>query len=366
MLNLDNIERVSVDNIITSGVDAVARVAGGHLPPGSPRYLWSVADEVSLHQSGTTLRLPPIELFTFTNVELRSNYTPYRDGVPLADECLFPEYIKRYFDNGLAREAIDVSGVREADGAVFCVSQFNMRTYGHFLLEVFPKILLVNEMQRAGFKIPLAFPSDAGPISSIVTHICKSGDLLPYESQREILRPSAVILPSLMISSDYRGYMHNIFIALIRRLSLQFSVSLSATKLPGPKLFLSRTKWKGYRTATNEAELYDVAADYGFELVHPQDLDWSDQIRMFYGASHVISAYDSALHGTMFCQAGTRIISLGRVNGLQEGIASSLGHEIGFLHPVKGEISLYDPDAPKPQNYEIDSVQLRRRLDDLV
>jgi hypothetical protein len=368
MLDLDKVDYVSINNLLVGDTDAVTRIAEGHSPPCQPQPLWPLSDEELSYQSKSdsraeALRLPHLELFSFTNVELRSDFTPYRYDVPLTDERIFPEYVKRYFDTGLVRGFADVQVVREVDVTAFCVSHFNMRTYGHFLLEIFPKVLLANELQRAGFKIPIIFPSDAGPISDIVKHLCESELLLSYESKREILRPSSVIMPSMMISGDYRGHLHNVFVALIRRLAFQYSISPSEAVIPGPRLFLSRTKWKGYRTATNEAELFKVAADYGFELVHPQDLDWSGQVKMFYGASHVISAYDSALHGAMFCQAGTKIISLGRVNELQEGIASSLGHEIGFLHPVKGEISLYDPDAPKPQNYEIDPVQLRHQLD---
>ena len=109
-----------------------------------------------------------------------------------------------------------------------------------------------------------------------------------------------------------------------------------------------------------------MAAEYGFELVHPQDLPWPDQIRMFYCASHVISAYDSALHGTLFCPAGAKIILLGRVNSIQEAIGDSLGHELGFIDPVQGELTPVDPSVPlKPQFYEISTAELRRRLDSI-
>jgi len=109
-----------------------------------------------------------------------------------------------------------------------------------------------------------------------------------------------------------------------------------------------------------------VAAEYGFELVHPQDLPWPDQIRMFYCASHVISAYDSALHGTLFCPVGAKIISLGRVNSIQEAIGDSLGHELGFIDPAQGELTPVDPSVPlKPQFYEISTAELRRRLDSI-
>ena len=160
--------------------------------------------------------------------------------------------------------------------------------------------------------------------------------------------------------------MHDLFVAAIRMLTFEFAHAPAALKVPGPRLFLSRSKWKGYRTLNNEAELFAVAAEYSFELVHPQDIPWPDQVRMFYRASHVISAYDSALHGTLFCPAGTKIISLGRVNGIQEAIGDSLGHELGFLNPVQGELTLVDPSVPpKPQFYEISAAELRRRLNSI-
>ena len=355
---------VSIGDLLTSGSGVVTRIAEGHLPPCQSRQLLTSSDGELSYQREKALRLPAIDLFLSTGIELHSDFTPYRDGLPVTSDRLFPDYVQRYFKDGLVRGFANVEEVREVDAPVFCVSHFNMRTYGHFLLEVLPKVLLVKELQQAGLKIPIVFPSDAGPIFNIVTQICGSDGVLPYESRREILRPQSVIFPSMMISPDYRGHMHNVFVSLIRQLALQYSITPSTSMVPGPRLFLSRSKWrKGYRTAANEDELYAIAAEYGFELVHPQDLTWSDQVRMFYGASHVISAYDSALHGTLFCQAGTKVISLGRVNDLQNGIAASLCHEIDFLHPVKGEISLYDPFAPKRQFYEIDPMQLRSHLD---
>jgi capsular polysaccharide biosynthesis protein len=254
--------------------------------------------------------------------------------------------------------------VRNVGVPAFCVSHFQMGTYGHFLTEVLPKVLLARALQRAGLKIPIAFPSDAGAASTIVAMLCGPDGLLQYESRRECLSLSAAVLPSMMMASSHR--MHDIFVAATRMLALEFALAPSAPKVPGPRLFLSRSKWEGGRTLNNEAELFGVAAAYRFELVHPQDLPWPDQVRMFYCASHVISAYDSALHGTLFCPAGAKIISLGRVNGIQEGIGDSFGHELGFLDPVLGELTPFDPSVPpKPQFYEISSAELRRRLDSI-
>jgi O-antigen biosynthesis protein WbqL len=336
----------------------MSRIAPGHAPPNRLRRLWPLS-EVDSATVLEAMPVPPVWLIALPDTELRSDYMPYKGGLPVTSEVVFPRYVEAYFDLG-HRSIAPVIEARYVDVPVFCVSHFNMATYGHFLMEVLPKLLLVRALQRAGLKVPLAFPSDAGAVSTIVATLFEPDELLFYESRRESLTLRMAVLPSMM-TSNFR--MHDIFVAATKLLPLEFAFAPSALQVLRPRIFLSRSKWKGYRTLTNEAELFELAAGYGFELVHPQDLPWPDQVLMYFSASHVISAYDSALHGTLFCPAGTRIIALGRVNGFQEAIGDSLGHELGFLDSVRGELAPYNPAAPKPQFYDISASELRRRLD---
>ena len=125
---------------------------------------------------------------------------PYSGGFPVSSGLIFPRYVKHYLDHGF-RGIADVHEVRNVGVPAFCVSHFQLSTYGHFLMEVLPKVLLARGLQRAGMKIPIAFPSDVGAASAIVAMLCGPDGLLQYESRRECLKLSAAVLPSMMTSS---------------------------------------------------------------------------------------------------------------------------------------------------------------------
>jgi O-antigen biosynthesis protein WbqL len=299
--------------------------------------------------------LPPVRVLAIPDVEMRSNFLAYKNGAPVCIIDIYPDYIARYHAAGLVPPARSVDGLRIVEEPAFCVSHFNMTIYGHFLLEVLPKVLLARALQDQGFPARIVFPADAGPITEIVRTLCPEESLLLYESAQERLALRRSLHPGIMFSDQ----MHPMFVAMVRSLAERFAPGQAASD----RIFLSRQKWSGYRTLTNEADVFAAASDFGFRLVHPQEMQWPDQVRMFAGASHVISAFDSALHGTMFSPSGATIIGLSRVNELQDGISASLGHRIGYLAPSAGAVSKYNPMAPEPrQMYQVDPGELARKL----
>lgn len=145
MVDLAKAKHVPVADLLTTRDAAVAQVAAGHPAPGPLRWLWPEQDGQPTGESEAE-PLPPIELFALADVELHSNRTPYRGGVPVTSERVYPKYVKRYFDGGFVQGFADVQGVREAGVPAFCISHFNMTTYGHFLMEVLPKVLLARSL----------------------------------------------------------------------------------------------------------------------------------------------------------------------------------------------------------------------------
>jgi capsular polysaccharide biosynthesis protein len=333
-------------------------IAPGHQATARLNALWDYPELERIRHETDGVFIPPVRLVSIPDVEMRANFQAYRDGAPIFAHGLYPDHVKTWHDKGVLG-CLDVEHVVDHDEPAFCVTTFPLRTYGHFLLEMLPKILLALALQEGGRNARIAFPSDAGAATEIVKRICPPESLLLYESRKERLRLRTSLHPTLLMQSQ----MHNLGVALVRLLTLRMALEAPATQTLGPRLFLSRQKWPvGYRTLANEGELSDVASDFGFQSVHPQDLSWPEQIRMFAGATHVISAYNSALHGTLFCPAGTRLFSLGRVNSFQDSVSASMGHHIGYLSPSVGELSRYDPLSPKPQIYEVSPADLRERL----
>jgi Glycosyltransferase 61 len=355
----------SLHDLLDAREPTAFRLCQGHGAWGAPAYLWS--DNLSqayLDQDDDSLPLPAIDLIALPDVELRSDYMGYQGDQPICDPALFPPYVAKSYEDKIVEAYYgfpQVDDVRSIDEPVFCVSQFSMGVYGHFLLEVLPKLLLARELWRLGFRVRVAFPTDAPPVSAIVEQFLDDDQLITYESRSERLRAPLAIFPSLSGWPKQHGWI----VSAIWRLAAALSLAHTHASISGRRLFLSRQHVQGFkrRTLANEAEAFSIAAQYGFELVHPQELGWEDQIRMFFHASHVIGMECSALHGAMFCPPGTSVIALGRVFGIQSAIAACFGHRFGYVMSSEGTISPHVRSAEEQQTFKIDTRELKRRLD---
>jgi glycosyl transferase family 61 len=355
----------SLQDLLDTREPTALRLCKGHGAWGAPTYLWS--DNLSqrhLDDDDDNVPLPAIDLVALPDVELRSDFMAYRGDQAICDSLLFPRYLASFYEVAIAEDYFafpQVDDMRSIDEPVFCVSHLNMRTYGHFLLEVLPKLLLARELWRLGFRIRVAFPSDAPPVSAIVEMLLDGDQLLTYESESERLRAPIAIFPSLNGGPVQHGWI----VSAIWQLSAALSLAQRPASTSGRRLFLSRQHVEGFRTLTNEAEAFSVAAGYGFELVHPQEHRWDDQVRMFFHAGHVIGMESSALHGAMFCPPQTSVIALGRVNGIQAAIAACFGHRVGYVMPIEGVIAEWSAGAER-QTFRVDTGELKRRLDMIV
>ena len=107
------------------------------------------------------------------------------------------------------------------------------------------------------------------------------------------------------------------------------------------KVFFSRSHLTDDRRAIpGDEEIDELAADLGFEVVHPQELDITEQLAIVGSASHILGLAGSALHLSAFAKPGTRVIEIGDRRSPQKQIAmqatidGALRHRSAFI-PLK-------------------------------
>lgn len=341
----------------------MAELFPGHPPHNQTRYLWTDEPPGVAEFEFQTLPVPPVRMVAVRDVELRSDWMPYKKGGAIVSEQIHPSYVRRFYVEG----HIDLFGYPEATRArrvrrpVFVVSHFNMRTYGHFLYEVLPKLLLVKRLHASGWRFPIAFPKSQPAYTAIVRRICPEVPILGYDDGREKLLLSLALMPSQMTSET--GQLHDSFTAGVK--ALRDDLALRGQAGP-PRVFLSRKGWESFRTLANEDELAAIAAEFGFVRLLPQQLAWEEQVRLFAGATHVLGEVSSALHGTLFCRPSAKVIGLNWAAGIQSGLAAAAGHEIGYLRAKGGVITTFRPGWTETQPFEIDAETFRRRLEQIA
>ncbi|MDP8916862.1 MAG: glycosyltransferase family 61 protein [Pseudomonadota bacterium] len=358
---LEQLETAPIAELLRSRTGGAALLFPGHPSYARVRYLWTDLPEgAAAFEEAAQAPVPDVELIAVPDVELRSDWMPYKDGAVIVSERVQPSYARHFYEAG----HIDLFGyppspkVRRARGPVFVVSHFNMRTYGHFLHEVLPRLLAVKRLHAAGWRFPIAFPRSLPAFTAMVRLTCPEMRLLEYADDRERLAIGLALMPSPMTSPT--GQLHEAFVTGVKW--LRDALVLAGREETPRRVFLSRKGLKSFRTLANEDELAAVAAEFGFVSLRPETLAWDDQVRLFAGAAHVAGEVSSALHNTLFCRPSAKVVGLNWAAGIQSPIAAAAGHEIGYLPAKDGVVTTFRPGWSETQPFEIDPQLFRERL----
>jgi O-antigen biosynthesis protein WbqL len=96
--------------------------------------------------------------------------------------------------------------------------------------------------------------------------------------------------------------------------------------------------------------------------VHPQRLSLREQLTLFDGAEVVAGEYSSALHNTLFCRPGTRVISLDFYSWYQSAIGRLRQQPHGFVAPDDGKFRHWRSVAEPQRIYRIDVNALQAMI----
>jgi capsular polysaccharide biosynthesis protein len=104
------------------------------------------------------------------------------------------------------------------------------------------------------------------------------------------------------------------------------------------KIFLSRLsitrKLGGYRALANEEQLIAALEQQGYVTIEPEKLPFDEQVAVFSDAKIVVGLGGAAMFNTVFCKAGTRVLSIESTAAFALNHArlfAALGHRYGFI-----------------------------------
>jgi hypothetical protein len=90
-------------------------------------------------------------------------------------------------------------------------------------------------------------------------------------------------------------------------------IKQSTQKAPHKKLYLSRTKYKT-NPVFGELEIERAFRKNGYKIIHPEQISIQKQIAYMKGAKVVAGVVGSQMHNAIFCEKGTRIININRLD----------------------------------------------------
>ena len=114
----------------------------------------------------------------------------------------------------------------------------------------------------------------------------------------------------------------------------EFSISRNTAR----KIYLSRSRWNHHLRLPGEPRIETIFSDYGYEIIHPQDLSIPKQIATICGAGRLAGSQGSALHWSLLSPDCRSVLALGSPLPQQRGICRSRGQELVELRGRKPSI----------------------------
>jgi capsular polysaccharide biosynthesis protein len=282
------------------------RVVETELRPPSAVTAVGGAVPFALRALSGPLRRAAIDIAELANGELLvcNDAVVVRDaaGTIQADLSVagYPDLISRKVLDPESRATVEQHTV---DEAVLILDAFPPPNLGHFLLDQVSRLELY---RRAGADLAAALV--VGP----ALRAEYQRDIAERAGMRHVLgtdRVARVRARRLWVSSDCRELQHP------AHLAAGWAIEHARTVLDGRgtrghrRLYLSRSDVRA-RQIENEAELFAVLADHGFESIAPGSMPYGVQLATFREASHIVSAHGAALAHIVLCPPGARVLEL--------------------------------------------------------
>ncbi len=291
----------------------------------------------------------------------------------LKDDC-FPGYLNGYVAEDLHQfpeywvGPIDRPDVTTIDvaGPIGIVVHPNI-VYGHFLLELLPKLYLLNLIRDFGARFKVAL-SDRTPVwlHDFIALYFNDRDIIRYDMTNSSVRAPAFLVPSMM-HTDHN--FHPAFNLMVTDVLARAGVGSSADnhsknrERPQTRIYLSRRRLAdGWHHMLNEEDVERTMESLGFIIVHPQDLAIRDQLALYSRADVIAGQYSSALHNAMFAPIGATVISLNCINWYQSVIGRLRRHRMVFITPADGIFRTWRTRGSGDSSFRIDTTVLRETV----
>lgn len=300
-------------------------------------YEETPAERAWREQTAVQTSLSALGLYCLNNVRLRGSGFLFKDDSLLCADDLIPKYIQDQFTSDDRWDmTIHAERVIEIEEPVVSFVSDAHRVYGHWILDMLPRIWLFNTyfrqyMPDIKFIIPDNTPAYARMILLDYFGINRR-NVIEFKFLRDEVKLKRVYVPSLLHSSHIFHPAMNLFVDFIlKKISSSYLRSDTKTKIYLSRRHFARNSTSYERSLQNEDALIEALIARGYQLVYPEGLGWSTQIKLFSQAAIIIGECGSALHNSLFSKQDTGVVSIDSSNHVQ-GMISNLRHQnIAFV-----------------------------------
>jgi len=311
------------------------------------------------HATARTETARPVRCYAIPDLRISGIGHVHVGGQMIVSTELIPGYWMHKLKNDWADVPLTERQrpIRRIEGRTIAFSGWGPKVYGHLLIEALPRLLIAREFLGEDFAtaqllVPTTVARWFEPTVSMALG-GRHGRFVHYDPASEQVELAEGVLPEYPLQ---RLGFHPGLNALIDQVREAVSGPVDPTL--APRLFLTRVLFSnpetGARRCLNELELAGIAArEFGFAVLAPETLPWPTQVKLMAGASVMVGAFGSGLHGSIFSGPGTRVATLGFHNLTQTMIADFRQQEIAYM--------TWEGDGPVG-DFRIDEERFRRFL----
>lgn len=374
-MNIQNL-RLSETNLcdlplVSAGADEVfSRYYIRQSEPHQYSHFFSVLHSKSLapfeaEYMLTGTQLGGISILLAKNIRVVGPSVLFAGSQPFIPNEEYPGYIPDVINHPSRKDRLRELNETPADSTIeraFVISHIHAKIYGHFLLEIAPKLLIVKMYYDNGIKIPIVLSSrDPLYVEEFIRLAIPDARIIVAESEKGIL------VEDCFLPSQLNNYLltpsHSAFFDGIARSCLALH---SDEDLP-EKVLVSRAGLpSSYRELENWTKLASIAVDHGYSELYPEKLPLTKQIAIFSNARSLVGEYGSALHNSAFSSRKPFVVSLNWVNLVQQAIGLARGQRNIFLLGDGGQPVLAPSPATthtvEPHHFQVDTELFKNVL----
>lgn len=254
--------------------------------------------------------------------------------------------------------------VREVAGTAVHLISPGYDVYGHWLVDILPRIGLLQHMgfDLAGMTFLLPDDAPAYGVDWLGMLGLPPHGILRYDRFFDRVHAEQLLMPTVLRTNSRVTAAFAPAIEAIRGLiEAHAGAAAGPREETPPRLFVSRARAnRRKRELINRDAVETIARAAGFTIVHPERHPLPEQFRLFAGARQILGEYGSAMHASMFAAPGTVVGALLGDNSpitgfLQSAIGQAMGHPTGYVFGPTEEGTL--------ERFTVAEDDLRRCLD---
>ncbi len=248
------------------------------------------------------------------------------DGIPIKEQIN---------PNKGGKEVSRVASV-QIDTPTILIARYGLATWGHWLCELLPKIVLVEQRfpgrYKYAFPISVVNETGSGRLGNL------RGSLDAYGITQDRLTglegsQTYSFTNMLCVTPVWSNFM--IHPGAVRSMRDGLGVSAAPTK----KVALLRTEPGASRNITNLAEILEVLRARDYTLREVGNMSFLDQVALFRGAESIVGVLGSGLSGLIYAPAGIKVISLAPEEFGDRFFFALLQERDGFYADVRGPVT---------------------------